>query len=274
MHDLLTNPAIQAGLIPFCTALILGLLLKRMGWYWTGLALTAGFAATVYLVVGFQFQPWTGTRKIIALGLGAAGLGMLLDIYPWSRRWFSGLLFIIMGAAVLWMIWPVLQRRAGLDLWMAGIGSVVFGGWCAVALESLRSKPVQAVGAAVALGFGTGGVALLGASALLGELGLALGAAAGALWLLVTFTRKTDIGSLAMLPAGVLGGLIGIGGHLYAEVPWYSLALLALVPACGHVSIPTQWPHRLQALAALILAGAPAGIAVWLLWHVAGGVPL
>ena len=99
-------------------------------------------------------------------------------------------------------------------------------------------------------------------------------AAAGALGLLVTFMRNTEIGSLAMLPAGVLLGLIGVSGHVYAKVPWYSLALLALVPVCARVPLSPQWPRWLQALSALLLAGAPAGIAVWLVWRVAGGVPL
>jgi hypothetical protein len=274
MHALFENPAFQAGIVPFGIALLLGLILRRLGWYWMGLALTAGFAATVYLVAGFQFQPWTSTRKIIALGLAAAGLGLLLDIYPWSRRWLSVVVFIMVGAAVLWLIWPVLQHRQGMEFWLLSVGSLLFGGWCAAAMESLRAKPAQAVGAVVALGFGTGVVVLFGASALLGELALAIGAAAGAFWLLVAFTRKAELGSLAMLPAGVLTGLIGIAGHVYAKVPWYSLALLALVPVCARVPLPQRWPRWLQALLSVTLAGVPAGIAVWLVWRVEGGVPI
>ena len=274
MHALLQNPAVPAGIIPFIVALLLGLILNRIGWYWAGLALLAGFAATVYLVAGFQFHPWTSTRKIIAMGLAAGGLGLLLDIYPWGRRWLPVLLFILAGAAALWLTWPVLKRREGLELWSLGIGSVLFTGWCAAAMESLRSKPDQAGSAVVALGFGVGAVVLLGASALLGELGLALGAAGGALWLLIAVTRKTQLGSLAMLPAGLLCGLIGVGGHVYAKAPWYSLALLALVPVCVRVAPASQWPRWVQAFVPIILASAPAAIAVWLVWRVAGGIPL
>ncbi len=274
MQALMTNPAIQSGVIPFAVALLMGLLGRRLGWYWAGLALLAGFVATVYVTVGFQFQPWTSTRKIIALGFGAAALGLLLDVYPWSRRWLPVALLFVAAVAALWLIWPVLQRREGTDAWLLGAGSLLYGGWCAAAMESLRSRPVHAVAAAVALGFGTGAVTLLGASALLGQLGLALGAAAGALGLLVTFLRNTEVGSLAMLPAGVLLGLIGVSGHVYAKAPWYSLALLALVPVCARVPLSPQWSRWLQAAAALLLAAAPAGIAAWLVWRVAGGVPL
>ncbi|MEJ2553350.1 MAG: hypothetical protein P8164_05095 [Gammaproteobacteria bacterium] len=274
MHELMQNPAVQAGILPFITALVLALVLSRLGWYWAGLALIAGFIATVYVVVGFQFQPWTSTRKIIALGLVAAGLGLLLDIYPWSRRWLPVLLFVLAAVAALWLAWPVLKRRAGMGLWTLGIGSVLFSGWCTAAMESLRAKPAQAGSAAVALGFGSGVVVLLGASALLGELGMALGAAAGALWLLVAATRNARLGSVAMLPAGLLCGLIGIGGHVYAKVPWYSLALLALVPVCVRVPLSSQWPRWILLFVPIVLASFPAAIAVWLVWRVEGGVPL
>jgi hypothetical protein len=274
MQELLQNPAIQAGIIPFTTALLLALILHRAGWYWAGLALLAGFTATVYVVVGFQFQPWTSTRKIIALGLGAGAAGLLLDVYPGSRRWLPVLLFMLAGAAALWLGWPVLKRREGLELWTRGIGSALFGGWCAAAMESLRSQPLQAASAAVAMGFGTGVVVLLGASALLGELGIAVGAAAGALWLLVAATRTLRLGSLAMLPAGLLCGLIGLGGNVYAKAPWYSLALLALVPVCVRVPPSPQWPRWIRLFVPIVLASAPAAIAIWLVWRVAGGVPL
>jgi hypothetical protein len=274
MHDLLINPAFQAGILPFAAALIAGMVLGRLGWYWAGLALTAGFVATVYFTAGFQLQPWTSTRKMIALGLGAVGLGLLLDIYPWSRRWLPTMLFLAAAAAVLWLVWPVWHRRTGLEWWLLGIGSVLYAGWCTVAMEALRAKPIQAATAATALGFGTGAVTLLGSSALLGQLGLALGAAAGALVLIVIFMRKTEIGSLAMLPAGILLGLAGVSGHVYAKVPWYSLATLALVPLCARVPLPSRWPRWLQASIALTVTGAPAGIGAWLVWRVAGGVPL
>ena len=274
MHDLLQNPAVQAGIIPFSVALVLGILLNRIGWYWASLALIAGFIATVYLVIGFQFHPWTSTRKIIALGLGAGGLGFVLDIYPWSRRWLPVVLFIAAGIAALWLTWPVLKRREGVELWTLGIGAALFSGWCTASMETLRTHPNQAASAAVAMGFGTGSVVLLGASALLGELGISIGAAAGALWLLVSITRKTRMGSLAMLTTGLLCGLIGIGGNVYAKAPWYSLALLALVPICVRVPPSSQWPRWIQLFVPIVLASSPAVIAVWLVWRVAGGVPL
>lgn len=274
MHELLLNPAFQAGVAPFAVALPMGLVLRRLGWFWAGLALIAAFAATVALTVGFQLQPWTSTRKIIALAFGAAVLGLVLDLYRRDRRWIGALVFAAGAVAALWVIWPVAARHEGWQGWLLmGLGSV-YGGWCAAAMEALRTRPVAAAMTTVSLGFGSGVVTLLGASALLGQMGLALGAAAGALGLLVSFGRKTEVGSLAMLPAGLVLGLIGIGGLVYAKVPWYSLGLLACVPVGAWVPVPKAWPRWLQAVVVLILTGVPAAIAGWLVYRVAGGVPL
>jgi hypothetical protein len=274
MHELLINPAFQAGIAPFAVALPVGLMLRRAGWFWAGLALMAAFAVTITLTVGFQFQPWTSTRKIIALGFGAAGAGLLLDLYRWDRRWLTALVFAASAAAALWVIWPAVQQREGGAAWLLGGLGALYGGWCAAVMESLRTRPIAAAMGTVAFGFGSGAVTLLGASALLGQMGLALGAAAAALGLLVAFGRKTEIGSLAMLPAGVVLGLIGIGGLVYARVPWYSLVLLAWVPACAWVPVPGSWPRWLQSVAVLVLTGVPAVIAAWLVYRVVGGVPL
>src|SRR3569832_1311849 len=97
-------------------------------------------------------------------------------------------------------------------------------------MESLRAKPEAMMGAAVAFGIGAGATALLGASALLGQWGLALGASEFAVWLLVDFTRRTQVGSLVALPIGLGAALVGCGAHFYTKFPWYSLAILAAVP--------------------------------------------
>ena len=63
MNDLLQNPAIQAGVIPFVVSLIAAAVLSRSRL--TGLALVAGFAAVVGLTIGFTFESLTSTRKLV-----------------------------------------------------------------------------------------------------------------------------------------------------------------------------------------------------------------
>lgn len=274
IKEWLANPTVQAGVAPFLTAFVSAALLRRIGWYWAGASVVAGFAVAVYLSTGFQFQPWTGTRKIIALILGAAAVGLLFDLYAYQRRWLSPLTFLAAIAAVLWVVWPVLMRRTGMELGLLALGLGAYAGWCAVAMEGLRAKPEAMMGAAVALGFGAGGTALLGASALLGQWGLALGASAFALWLFVAFARPTHVGSLAALPLGVGAGLIGCGAHVYAKLPWQGLAILAAVPLVAHLVWFRRLPRAPQAIVSLIAAATPAGAAVWFILRQTGAPPL
>src|SRR3569832_1756358 len=157
IQEWLANPAVQAGVAPFITAFLSAALLRRIGWYWAGVAVVAGFAVAVYLSTGFQFQPWTGTRKIIALILGAAAIGLLFDLYPYERRWLLPVTFVAAAAAVLWVMWPVLTRRTGMEFWLLAHNNNAYTGWCAAAMERLRAKPEAMMGAAVAFGFGAGG---------------------------------------------------------------------------------------------------------------------
>ena len=274
IQEWLANPAVQAGVAPFITAFLSAALLRRIGWYWAGVAVVAGFAVAVYLSTGFQFQPWTGTRKIIALILGAAAIGLLFDLYPYERRWLLPVTFVAAAAAVLWVMWPVLTRRTGMELWLLALGVGAYTGWCAAAMESLRAKPEAMMGAAVAFGFGAGGTALLGASALLGQWGLALGASAFAVWLFVAFTRRTQVGSLVALPIGLGAALVGCGAYVYAKLPWYSLAILAAVPLVAHIVWFRRLPRVAQAILSLIVAAVPAGAAAWFTLQQTGAPPL
>jgi hypothetical protein len=273
-HELIANPMVQSGIAPFVAALLGGWLLKRLGWFWAGLCITLGFALSVYLSVGFEFEPLTGTRKIILLGLGAAGMGLLLDLYPYDRRVISWLLFAAGGAAGLWVIWPALMRMEGAQLLLFAVGTVLYVGWMTAAVEHSRDEPVRLASIAVAVGLGVGFSALLGASALLGQLGIAVGASAGAFWLLAVADGKARAGSIMALPVGVLSGLLGIAALMFAKLPWYSLPVLALVPLLGRMPMPAKTPAWLEGMLTIIFAGAPAAAAVYLTWKYAGGIPL
>ena len=57
MQEWLTHPAVQSGLAPFFVALIVAELFQRMRL--SGLAIIAGFAATVYLASDLSLKPLT-----------------------------------------------------------------------------------------------------------------------------------------------------------------------------------------------------------------------
>ena len=126
----------------------------------------------------------------------------------------------------------------------------------------------------MALGLGTGGSALLGASALLGQFGLALGAAASAYLLLQTITNsRLPCGRSFTLPLSLIAGLIGCLTVLTAQLPWYALFMLAIIPLAAKIPVPEKMGLWLQSLLLSIATLTCAAGAIYLTWYVAGAPP-
>jgi hypothetical protein len=262
---------VQAGLVPFLAALVVAELLQRPRL--SGLAIIAGFAATVYLASDFNFEPLTASRKIVLSGLAGTLLALLFDIL--RTRWFGSLLPVIGGAVAIWTAQRILQQQESplVLQWAAAcaayVGILIWG------MDKLLEKePIRAPVAAVALGFGTGAAALVGASALLGQFGLALGSAAAAHLLIQTFTKQTlSTGRVFTFPLALIAGLTGCIAVLSARLPWYALIMLAAIPpATWLVPLPGN-SIRIKSLLLLMLTLAFATGAVYLTWRSAGDVP-
>jgi hypothetical protein len=275
VNELLSQPALQSSLIPFCVALAMAVLLLAGARSWAGLAVLAGFYAAVYLIAGFEFAPLTSTRKILLLGLAALPVAVVLDALGKNARVGFGVLFWLAGAALLWVVWPVVQRdelRAAVVL--GGMG-VIYGVVVTSLVSELAAKPRHAGVALLTMSLGTGGAALMGASALIGQLGLALGAATGAWLLLAMWKRTMGAGNTLTLPVGFLNALLGYGAFVYARLPWFALLPLVVIPLLTRFVAPgatvASWRQTLW----LVLLTAPlAALAVFLSWWVEGAPPL
>ncbi|WP_455376645.1 hypothetical protein [Kaarinaea lacus] len=240
MSNLLSNPAIQSGVIPLVVAIIVALVLKRFGGFWSGLSFGIAYYLSVYLAAGFQFFPLTSTRKILILGIIAIALGLIVDSNKIKIKHLFLVTAILGALASLWMIWPVLVRQEGLSLFLMLVPALAYTGWLTASTHKLRLQTDQGAMVALALGLGTGISAILGASALIGQLGMAIGAIAGAFLLLSLFNQNVKSGSTFMLPIGLLSGLLGIGAVIYASLPWYCLIPLAAIPLTTYIQLPQQ----------------------------------
>jgi hypothetical protein len=270
LQDLLNNPAVQAGFAPFLVALITAGMLQRVRL--SGLAIIAGFAVTVYLASDFSLEPLTASRKIILLGLISAALGLLLGLI--QLRWLTSLLPLLGGAAAIWTAQRILQQQPTQValLWGAGCAAyVVILVW---GMDQLESDSLRAASAATALGMGTGGAALVGASGLLGQFGLALGSAAAAFLLIHMFSnRLLPTGRLFTLPLALIAGLTGCLGVLSAKLPWYALPILAAIPLAAWLMPLPKLSSRMQSVLLTLLSFTFAALAIYLTWRVAGDVP-
>ncbi|MDX1607101.1 MAG: hypothetical protein R3202_12980 [Candidatus Competibacterales bacterium] len=272
MNQLLAMPEVQSGAIPFVVALAVALLLRPLALTWSGLALAAGFYAAAYVIEsGFDFANPTSTDKLLLAGLAAAGVGLIADLLPQRRVLLIGLLALLGGATGIWLVQPLLGREQGTALALLAAGAFAYPAWHAGWSGELRGDSLRSATAGWVLGLATAACVILGASARLGQLALALGVAAGAFWLLAVLIEQLRGGTLFALPAALLGALLGLAGATYARLPWQALALLALVPVLARVPLPGGWPRWVRAIV-LALITVPAGvIAVVLVTQQGGG---
>jgi len=270
LQELLNNPAVQAGFAPFLAALITAELFQRVRL--SGLAIIAGFAITVYLASDFTMAPLTASRKIVLLGLVSASLGLLLTLS--KSRWLASLLPLLGGAAAIWTALRILQQQPPQVVLLWGAACAAYVAILVWGMDRLENEPLRAASAATALGMGTGGAALVGASALLGQFGLALGSAAAAYLLIhMISNRLLPTGRVFTLPLALVAGLTGCIGTLSARLPWYALTILAAIPLAAWLMPLPGKSLRIQSLLISLPVFALAAGAVYVTWHVAGDVP-
>ena len=266
MDQLLSRPEVQSALVPFVIALLAYLGLRKItgtAWLW---ALLAAFLASAALINGLIATPLTGTRKIILLVIAAI---FIAATFRWvipgnslQRRFTT----IISGISLLWVFWAVVSRMdsAAMVLFLAGSISLV------LALEYLFvrviDKPAQLHSAGFSLLLGVGLAATAAASALLGQLALALAAASGGAflgWILTGSTpAKQSTQPIVVLPYIMAPALLGVAAVIFARLPWYALIPLTAIPLVVGL-VPQKAESRLlrailSSLPGLIIALAVA----------------
>ncbi len=271
MEQIIAHPLFQSALLPFSVSLVAVLALRRFGWFWAGLALALGFYASVYLINGVDLFPLRSTQKIVLAGLIAVALGLLLDTLR-LRRYIKSLLALAAVAVVLWLIWPRLNRLEGWELYLTALASGLYGAWLVTLFAPLRNQAVRADAAVMVLALGTGITALLGATALYGQLASAIAAAAGARLLVNLMGKQAAAGWVMLLPATLLCALLGVGAVVYAKLPGYNLVLFALIPLLAQLPLPA-WPKWREGLAITAVCLLPVSIAIYLTWQAEGGLP-
>lgn len=267
MQNLLILPEIQSGLIPFFIALMMGVVLKSNKFVLAGAGVIAGFIATALLLNGLDFSPLNGTRKIILAGVAAAIVAVFFQIYLTSWRYRLAILGVIGILAFLWVAWPVLMRTDGISKWVLAVGCSAYVLWHIVMLDNLKEKPLQAASCVLALGVGTAFSAILGASALYGQLSMSMAAAAGALLCLLLFSELKS-GLLLTYPAGLLLGLFGTATLLFADLNWIALVFLALIPLVARVPLPERYSRWQTMLILNMAVMLPAAMAIFSVWYI------
>jgi len=269
MEELLANPAIQAGVAPFLSALAAAAALRRTRLL--GIAVAVAFALVIALTMGFAFEPLTATRKLVLIGLGTALAVLALEVpganpTPAVRAALS----TVAAAAAVWMVWRVLQQQEPVKAVLYGLAA---GAYLVVLLEScLRAAGdgIRTAGISLVLGLTAGALALLGASALLAQIGIAVAAGAGAVLLVQMFGRpRGPKGWTLVLPAAAIAGLAGLLAVFTGSLPWYCLLPTLGIPWAARLVRQERHPPWRAALFTALAGLIPMSLAVGLAWFAA-----
>ncbi len=135
----------------------------------------------------------------------------------------------------------------------------------------LAGDGVRAGAAGLALGIGTGIASIFGAALTYGLYGVAVAAGSGAFLLVQMVTGKRSYaGATFTLSVTAVAILIAAAAMILAELPWYSVVVLALVPLAANLPLPAGAAPWLQAVLSSLYGFVVAGIACALAWHAGG----
>ena len=264
MSEWLSHPAFQAGVAPLVVALVVGFALQRTRFAW--LAIVAGYATLVAQTTGFAFEPLTAGRKILLLSLLAPLVGIALDATG-AKRPAIAFVALAFGAATFWVFQSVLTQRSGQEAAMLGGGLALFVLALVALMLRIREDGLRTGAAGVALGVGAGIASLFSASIGFFMACIAIGASAGAM-MLVQLARREPIaaGALGALSIAVPVALASAGTLVLAQLPWYALPALLLVPAAvmlPGVADAGPWRRAFVFGFTALAAGAVTVIAAW-----------
>ena len=271
MTALLDHPAVQGGVAPLVVALVIAAIFARTRFAW--IAILAAYATMVALTTGFAFSPLTAGRKTILLGLVAPVVGLVLDLLPRASKTLVTAVSVAAGGVAIWVFMSILNQRQGMAAIAMGGGIGVFVAVLVGLTLRLRSDGLRAGAAGLGLGLATGIAGLLSAS--IGYLlsGVSIAAGAGALLLTqVLLSRKLAAGLLGTLTIGLLTALFAVGSVLLAELHWYALPLLLLVPLSVTLRAPERAPVIVRAAVLAAYALIAAALPILVAWFAPRGL--
>ena len=266
----LDNPAVQGGVAPLVTGLVVAALqlpLAQRGRPLPWVAVLAGYVASTWLATGLAFTPLTASRRMfVVIGvLTVAAIAADL-LRPRSPRAAAGLAVVAMGAAV-WCLFNVIAQRGALTAVLLGVGVAAYVGAQTALLMRVRGDGLLTGSIGVGLGVATGVAAVLSASVGFLLSGIAIGAGSGALLLVQVLGRRVvEPGCTGAVVTGVTCALFASGSLLLAEMPWFVLPLLLIVPAVTPLLDPARLRPMGRASALLVIALALARIPIAAAW--------
>ena len=281
MTDLLNDPFVQSSLLPLLLGGLAVGALRLIGGVWFGRLLapagiTVAFLAVFLLVVGLPaLPPPSSMGKLFWAAAAGLALGVGVDALKLSRRAASVPVALWLAVSLGWIAWPALDTPAAVG---AVLVLLALGAWVAFAGSAARTasgQPVAPAAVLLALALAVGVTALIGSSASIAQMGLALTAATGG-FLLWNWPVERHVwggsGRVALGLAVLLAAILVL--FTQSEGATLLLALPALLAEPLRRRLPiaeTGFGPALASAAVTVLAVLPALVAIAAAWLLTGG---
>ncbi|QCG93238.1 hypothetical protein E6C67_04590 [Azospirillum sp. TSA2s] len=243
MSELLQDPFVQSSVLPLLVGLVLVGVLHLLRRSLAAAGIAAGFLVVFALVIGLPALPppssmgklfWASAAGLL-LGVGADAAGL-------RGRIASVVLAVWLAASLLWIALPALDSVAAVVSVLVLLGTAA---WVAFARGSeppgseprgseTVESPTAPAASLLALALAVGGTALIGSSASIAQMALALAASAGGFLLWNWPVERHGWGLSGRVATGIAVLLAGVLA-LYTQTQ--AAVLLLALPAlfAGHI---------------------------------------
>ncbi|KAA0570094.1 hypothetical protein [Azospirillum sp. Sh1] len=183
MSELLQDPFVQSSVLPLLVGLVLVGVLHLLRRSLAAAGIAAGFLVVFALVIGLPaLPPPSSMGKLFWTSAAGLLLGVVADVVGLRGRIASAVLAVWLAASLLWIALPALDSLAAVVSLLVLLGTAA---WVAFArgsephgFETVES-PTAPAASLLALALAVGGTALIGSSASIAQMALALAASAG-----------------------------------------------------------------------------------------------
>jgi hypothetical protein len=279
MSELLQDPFVQSSVLPLLVSLILVGVLHRLRRPLAAAGIAAGFLVVFALVIGLPaLPPPSSMGKLFWTSAAGLLLGVVADAAGVRGRVASAVLAVWLAASLLWIALPALDSVAAVVSVLVLLGAAA---WVAFARGSEAhgsekfESPIAPAASLLALALAVGGTALIGSSASIAQMALALAASAGGFLLWNWPVERHGWGLSGRVATGIavlLAAVLALFTQTQAAV--LLLALPALLAGRVRRVIPQGdglIGRAASAAAVTVVAVLPALVAIGAAYALTGG---
>ncbi|WP_395456623.1 hypothetical protein ACHMW5_15195 [Azospirillum melinis] len=276
MSELLQDPFVQSSVLPLLVSLILVGALHLLRRPLAAAGIAAGFLIVFAMVIGLPaLPPPSSMGKLFWASAAGLLIGVVADVAGIRGRVASAVLAVWLAASLLWIALPALDSAAAIVSLVVLLGTAAWVAFARGSQTHVFESPTAPAASLLALALAVGGTALIGSSASIAQMALALAASAGGFLLWNWPVERHGWGLSGRVATGIavlLAAVLALFTQTQAAV------LLLALPAlfAGHVRrfIPQGdglIGRAASSAAVTVVAVLPALVAIGAAFALSGG---